>query len=381
MRIAYYLVDYTALGGIQTHLVTLASAVSHMGHDVYVILPATAVLDPMIPPLQAAGVTVHRLNNTPFTRRDRLAMITTLARLLRQIRPDLLHIQQSVPGYDQKATLVARLVGVPITLITEHDYPRPLGGLRDKLLPAFTRLVDGVITVSHFSRQLLTDKPYPSHKIAVVHNGINLQEFAPGPELEERPFPQRFTIGYLGRLEPHKGIDDLLHATALLLPIQPNLHVEISGDGPERPFLEALAQKLNIADHVHFLGRVPSAANFLRQLDVFVLPSRFEAFGLVAAEAMAVGTPVIVSNAGGLPEVVTDGQTGLVVPVDNRPALAQAIGQLASQPTLRQQLIQAGKRHSQTYFSVTRMASETVNLYQKHLSKQASSKTKSVALS
>lgn len=374
MRIAYYLVDYTALGGIQTHLVTLASAVSHMGHDVYAILPATAVLDPMLPPLQDAGVTVHRLNNTPFTRRDRLAMITTLARLLRQIRPDLLHIQQSVPGYDQKATLVARLVGVPITLITEHDYPRPLGGLRDKLLPTLTHLVDGVITVSHFSRQLLTNKPYPSHKIAVVHNGIDLDEFnylsEKTTEKIERTAPaepDRFTIGYLGRLEPHKGIDDLLHATALLLPIQPNLHVEISGDGPERPSLEALAQALGIANHVHFLGRVPNAANFLRQLDIFVLPSRFEAFGLVAAEAMAVGTPVIVTNAGGLPEVVADGQTGLVVPVDNRPALAQAIGQLAAQPTLRQQLIQAGKQHSQTYFSVARMADETVNLYQKHL--------------
>ncbi|MFZ1399671.1 MAG: glycosyltransferase family 4 protein [Candidatus Promineifilaceae bacterium] len=374
MRIAYYLVDYTALGGIQTHLVTLASAVSHMGHDVYAILPATAVLDPMLPPLQDAGVTVHRLNNTPFTRRDRLAMITTLARLLRQIQPDLLHIQQSVPGYDQKATLVARLVGVPITLITEHDYPRPLGGLRDKLLPTLTHLVDGVITVSHFSRQLLTNKPYPSHKIAVVHNGIDLDEFnylsEKTTEKIERTAPaepDRFTIGYLGRLEPHKGIDDLLHATALLLPIQPNLHVEISGDGPERPSLEALAQALGIANHVHFLGRVPNAANFLRQLDIFVLPSRFEAFGLVAAEAMAVGTPVIVTNAGGLPEVVADGQTGLVVPVDNRPALAQAIGQLAAQPTLRQQLIQAGKQHSQTYFSVARMADETVNLYQKHL--------------
>src|SRR5690606_7317873 len=132
-----------------------------------------------------------------------------------------------------------------------------------------------------------------------------------------------------------KGIDDLLHAAAMLLPNQPDLHVNISGDGPERPSLEALAQELGIAGRVHFLGRVPHAPDFLRQLDIFVLPSRFEAFGLVAAEAMAVGTPVIVSNAGGLPEVVAHGKTGLVVPVNSRPALAQAIAKLATQPALR----------------------------------------------
>lgn len=381
MRIAYYLVDYTALGGIQTHLVTLATAVSHMGHDVQVILPGTAVLDPMVAPMQAAGVTVHRLPHTPFTRRGRLAMVTALARLLHQIRPDLLHIQQSVPGYDQKATLVARLVGVPITLITEHDFPRSLGGLRDRLLPTLTHLVDGVITVSDFSRQLLTNDPYPKDKIAVVHNGIDLTEFRYETDTATRPFPEQFTIGYLGRLEPHKGIDDLLHAAAMLLPNQPDLHVNISGDGPERPSLEALAQELGIAGRVHFLGRVPHAPDFLRQLDIFVLPSRFEAFGLVAAEAMAVGTPVIVSNAGGLPEVVAHGKTGLVVPVNSRPALAQAIAKLATQPALRQQLAQAGRRRSHNYFSVARMAGETVQLYQKHLAKRALAKAKSVALS
>lgn len=366
MRIAYYLVDYAALGGIQTHLMTLATAVSQLGHDVHVILPGTAVLNPMVTPMTEAGVTVHRLTNNPFTRRDRIQFILTLARLLRHIRPDLLHIQQSIPGYDQKAPLVAKLVGVPAILITEHDFPRPLGRLRDLLLPALSRLVDGVITVSNFSRDLLAGDPYPKDKIAVVYNGINLEEFTTMAEVE-RPFSPLFTIGYLGRLEPHKGIDDLIHAAALLLPSQPNLHVNIAGNGPERPFLEALAQELGIADHVHFLGRVPDAAQFLRQLDIFVLPSRFEAFGLVAAEAMAVGTAVIVSDAGGLPEVVANGQTGLVVPVDNQPALAQAIAQLANNPRQRQQLIQAGQQRSANCFSAQRMAAETVQLYKKIL--------------
>ncbi len=367
MRIAYYLVDYTALGGIQTHLMTLATAVSQLGHDVHVILPGTAVLDPMVAPMAAAGVTVHRLTNNPFTRKDRIVFIATLARLLRQIRPDLLHIQQSIPGYDQKAPLVAWLTGVPITLITEHDYPRLLGGLRDKLLPLLSRLVDGVITVSDFSRQLLTDRPYPRDKIAVIYNGIDLEAFAGVQVAEKRPFSHLFTIGYLGRLEPHKGIDDLIRATAQLVPTHPDLHVNISGNGPERPSLEALAHELNIADHVHFLGRVPDAADFLRQLDIFVLPSRFEAFGLVAAEAMAVGTPAIVSDAGGLPEVVANGETGFVVPVDAPNALAAAVANLKENATLRQQFIQAGKKRTARCFSAERMAAETVQLYEKYV--------------
>ena len=367
MRIAYYLVDYTALGGIQTHLMTLATAVSQLGHDVHVVLPGTAVLDPMVAPLTAGGVTVHRLSNNPFTRKDRIVFITTLARLLRQIRPDLLHIQQSIPGYDQKAPLIAKLVGVPLTLITEHDYPRPLGGLRDKLLPWLTHLVDGVITVSNFSRHLLTNDPYPQDKIAVVYNGIDLEQFEYAQEATDRPFSKLFTIGYLGRLESHKGIDDLVHAAALLVPNHPDLHVNISGNGPERPSLEALAKALGIAEHVHFLGRVPEAAEFLRQLDIFVLPSRFEAFGLVAAEAMAVGTPAIVSDAGGLPEVVADGETGFVVPMDDPVALATAVAKLKDDAILRQQFIQAGKQRSARCFSAKRMAAETVQLYRKQL--------------
>jgi glycosyltransferase involved in cell wall biosynthesis len=371
MRIAYYLVDHTAIGGIQTHLVTLATAVSRLGHEAHVILPETAVLDPLVPQLEEGGVAVHRLPASPVGRRARLAFFAQLVRLLRHLRPDVLHIQQSIPGYDQKAPLAARLARVPITLITEHDFPRPLSRLRTRLAPLTSRLVDGVITVSNFSRQLLTNNPYPQDKIAVVYNGINLHEFQCEAE-QKRPFPTQrthFTIGYLGRLEPHKGIDDLLHAAALLLPSLPNLHLEISGNGPERHSLETLAHQLGIADHVHFLGRVPNAADFLRQLDIFVLPSRFEAFGLVAAEAMVVGTAVIVSNAGGLPEVVNNGQTGLVVPQDHRPALAKAIAQLAKNPAQRHQLAQAGQYRATTCFSAERMAQETVQLYQKTLHK------------
>ncbi|MCA9900237.1 MAG: glycosyltransferase family 4 protein [Ardenticatenaceae bacterium] len=382
MRIAYYLVDHTAIGGIQTHLVTLATAVSQLGHDVHVILPATAVLDPLVPQLEAEDVTVHRLPASPVGRRARLEFFAQLVRLLRQIQPQIMHIQQSIPGYDQKAPLAAWLARVPATIITEHDFPRPQGRLRTLLMPLLVHLVDRVITVSNFSRHLLANDPYPLDKISVVYNGINLEAFHCLSEkakenteiIEQLGFSKTsvsavaknwhpFIIGYLGRLEPHKGIDDLLHAAALLLPTQPDLHVNIAGNGPERPFLEALAQTLGITSHVHFLGRVPDAANFLRQLDIFVLPSRFEAFGLVAVEAMAVGTAVIVSNAGGLPEVVAHGETGLVVPVDDRPALAQAIAQLANNPIQQQQLIQAGKQRSATCFSAQRMAADTVRLY------------------
>ena len=379
MRIAYYLVDHTAIGGIQTHLVTLATAVSQLGHQADVILPETAVLDPLVPQLEAGGVTVHRLPPSPVGRRARLAYFAHLVRLLRHIQPEIMHIQQSIPGYDQKAPLAARLARVPATVITEHDFPRPQGRLRARLMPLLVHLVDGVITVSNFSRQLLANDPYPLDKISVVYNGINLEEFhylaqkatENSERIEQLGFSKtsvanqhHFTIGYLGRLEPHKGIDDLLHAAALLRPVQPDLHVNISGNGPERPSLEALAQELGIADHVHFLGRVPDAADFLRQLDIFVLPSRFEAFGLVAAEAMAVGTPVIVSDAGGLPEVVDNGKTGLVVPVDDPPALAQAISQLADNPSLRYQLVRSGNTRATNCFSAGRMAQDTVRLYQ-----------------
>ena len=377
-RIAYYLVDHHTIGGIQTHLITLATAVSQHGHDVHAILPGDLVLDPMERPLTTHGVKVHRQPAALMTRSDRLNYLRELYRTLRRIQPDLLHIQESIPAYDKKAILAARAARVPFIVITEHDFPRPTSFLAKRIQQLMGLLVNGVINVSQFSRRALSDANiYPKKRLHTIYNGINVNEFAQ-IQVDKHAFDlpsDAIVVGSLSRLEPHKGVDLLLAATARLAPNWPNLYVLISGDGPENHALNQQAADLGIANRVRFLGRYHDAVAYLNQLDVFVFPSRWEAFGLVAAEAMAVGKPVVGTDVGGLPEVIVDKETGFIVPVDDLDQLTMAISTLLSNPKLRQRMGEAGKTCVHACFSTEIMAKRTMALYENILTKKSPTKS------
>src|SRR5207245_5777728 len=145
----------------------------------------------------------------------------------------------------------------------------------------------------------------------------------------------------LGRL---KGVDVLLRAAATL----PGLLVEVAGDGPERPGLEAIDPSAT------FLGWQPRLDDLLARWDVFALPSREEAFGIAALEAMAAGRPVVATRVGGLPELIEDGLTGLLVPPDDPAALAAALARLAADPALRARMGQAARERAAACFPVER---------------------------
>jgi glycosyltransferase involved in cell wall biosynthesis len=152
-------------------------------------------------------------------------------------------------------------------------------------------------------------------------------------------------LGSVGRLSIEKGLKDLLRAAARLIEHGSPIRVVLAGDGPERARLVKLAGELGIDSHVEFRGevsheRVPAVLN---ELDIFVMPSRAEGFGVAALEAAATELPVVASRVHGIPDVVSDGVTGLLVPPGNVPALAEAIGRLASDAELRTAMGRAGR--------------------------------------
>jgi len=137
------------------------------------------------------------------------------------------------------------------------------------------------------------------------------------------------TIGYLGRLEPYKGVQDLLQAVALLARQEPLVRLTIAGDGGYRSTLENEARSLGISERVVWRGDLRGAdkEEWFRSIDVLAVPSNmWENFGLVALEAQTRGRPVVATNFGGLPDVVQDGETGRLVPVSDPPKLAEALG-------------------------------------------------------
>jgi glycosyltransferase involved in cell wall biosynthesis len=170
----------------------------------------------------------------------------------------------------------------------------------------------------------------------VIPNAIDVAAFA-----IDRPPSDSFRVGFVGRLDPVKRIDVLLAAMKRL---PTNFTLDIFGDGVEREKLEALA-----GPRVVFHGRIDRPQTALSAIDLLVLPSEAEGFGLVLIEAMAAGVPVVASDAPGIRDVVTHERDGLLVPVGDAEALSRAIERIATDATLRGQLIVNGRATARCY--------------------------------
>ncbi len=197
------------------------------------------------------------------------------------------------------------------------------------------------------------------NRASVIYNGIDSAEFEGG---DAYPHPRPYMLG-IGRLVPQKGFDVLLNAYA-----EANLtshDLILAGEGEERTALEELAQKLKIGERVHFLGRADRAKTLalFRGCNFLVLPSRAdEGLPMVVMESLAAGKPVAASRAGGVPEAVIDGVTGLLVPKEDTAALANAIRRLAEDRPLRDRLAAGAAARAQS-FQWTEIAKQYADVY------------------
>jgi glycosyltransferase involved in cell wall biosynthesis len=171
----------------------------------------------------------------------------------------------------------------------------------------------------------------------------------------------------VGRLTEQKGINYLLEAWAQVHPVLPQAVLIIAGDGPLRDSLKQQAAPLG--ESVRFLGWRTDGPTIMADCDTLVLPSLWEGFGLVTLEAMALSRPVIASRVGALPEIVLNGETGLLVPPSNPKALADALCRLLGDPAYARILGQAGRTRLEKHFSVTRMAKQHALVYKEAASR------------
>jgi glycosyltransferase involved in cell wall biosynthesis len=179
--------------------------------------------------------------------------------------------------------------------------------------------------------------------VTVVPYGVDLARFQPIARNGVRS--DEIVIGAVARLSPEKGLDVLLHAAAMLIERRVPLRVLLAGDGPARRQLERLAEQLGIAQRIDFRGEVrhEQVPSVLSELDIFVMPSRAEGFGVAALEAQAMELPVVASNVHGIPDVVEGEGTGLLVPANDAGALAAALERLAGDTALRVEMGRAGR--------------------------------------
>jgi glycosyltransferase involved in cell wall biosynthesis len=161
------------------------------------------------------------------------------------------------------------------------------------------------------------------------------------------------------RLEPQKGLDVAVRALPDIRALYPRAELVVLGEGPQRAELEQLAGKLQVP--VHLLGRVPDVAAWLRRADLLVHPARWEGFGLALLEAMLASKPVVATNVSSIPEIVVDGETGLLVPPDDAAALATAVIRVLDDPG---SCGEQGRSRALSQFSVGRMTDRTLALYE-----------------
>lgn len=328
------------------HLQRWANALARRGHRVCVISQ-----HPCEPGLLDPAVEVEWLRHGG--ERGYFLNAPSLRRLLAKWRPGLLNIHYA-SGYGTTAALsgfAPTLLSVWGSDVFDFPYESRLKAL---LLRWNLRRATAIASTSHaMARQV--QRLTPERKsVAVTPFGVDMQRFAPLPGSRTKG---RLTIGTVKSLEPAYGVDLLLRACAGLLATGGARELQdwrllIVGGGSRRTELEALAFDLGIGQRTEFVGALPhdDVPAGLNRFDIYAAPSRSESFGVAVIEASACELPVIVSDAGGLPEVVRDGETGLVVPRDNVPALQAALERLLLDPALRERLGRNGRAHVEREF-------------------------------
>lgn len=253
------------------------------------------------------------------------------------------------------AGLVGRLARRPVIWHLRVWRPDP------KLDWVLARLATWTIAISEAVRSRLRPWPAAYDRCAVVPNGIDLESFIPfkDPTTVRESLgvpPTARLIGTVGRLVRFKGHRDLLEAFARLRGSHPEIRLLIVGDGPERDTITRGAQELGIAGNVHFAGHREDVADLLSTMEVFILPSLAEDFGRVVIEAMAMDRPVVATAAGGVPEIVLESVTGLLVPPADPAAMAQAVSTLLADPSRAQAMGRAGRQRVEKHYNLQRHA-------------------------
>jgi glycosyltransferase involved in cell wall biosynthesis len=256
------------------------------------------------------------------------------------------------------AMFVKEISGIPFS-ITAHgqDFMSDLGS--DELLRELCATAEFVGAETDYSRDMLAARcPESGEKIFRVYNGIDLTRFPAGQTKQHSMGPVRFLS--TGRLIPFKGFDILIDACAQLQNRALNFACEIIGDGPLRAELEERVAQHNLQERIHFAGE--QSQNYvlraLRNSDIFVLASApdergaSDIFPTVIAEAMASERPVVSTTVAGIPELVANSKTGVLVPPDNAPALADAMDKLAREENLRDDFGRAGRIRIEQEFTI-----------------------------
>lgn len=288
-------------------------------------------------------------------------------RLIRDFHPDIVHAQNSKAGV--LARVAARLAGTPVIVYSAHGFPfhsylDPVRRWAYVLIERWAcRFTDMILVETESIREygmrcrVVRD---PS-KLVTVPMGVDLKKFCPSslrPDNLRRTMgftPEDLVIGTVARLVPGKGLECFLQMAGRIREVRPDVRFLVVGDGPLREDLGRFAKTLGLSREVVFTGHRKDVPALMEAMDLFVLPTLREGFGVVFAEAMAMGIPVIGSRIGPVAEVVEDGVTGYLLPPERPDLFADRALELLGNEDRRRAFGNAGRLRVERYFDETRM--------------------------
>jgi glycosyltransferase involved in cell wall biosynthesis len=287
-----------------------------------------------------------------------------------------LHVHFATPAATV-ALFVKEVFGIPFSM-TVHG-PDEFYDVTAHHLPEKIAAASFICTIGSFCRSQLMKLSAPEHwsKMEVSPLGVDPQLFRPRPTYKD----EHFRILCLGRLVAAKGQAVLLDAVRLLARQGRPVHATFAGDGPDRQRLETMAREYGVTEHVAFLGAVnpESVRGLYAATDAFVLPSFAEGIPVVLMEAMAMEVPCVTTVVNGIPELITSGESGLLVSPSDAAQLADAIETLIANPALRQSLGKAGRRKVTASYDLVRNVARLHNIFRRRLGNTATAEARRAA--
>lgn len=292
-------------------------------------------------------------------------------------KPAVVHLNSAKAG--GVGALAARFARVPLIIFTAHGWAfnedRPLW--QQLVIKFFSWLTvvlsHKTIAVSEAVHKDTQNWLFVQNKVVTIHNGVDSTEFLSREEARSLLFAHTeaqvptgsIIIGTIAELHKNKGLPYAIEAIATLAKKDPSLFYFILGTGEEQKKLASLIKQHGLQERVFLFGFVENAAKYLKAFDAFILPSVKEGLPYVLLEAGLAGLPVVASRVGGIPEIIEDGKTGLLVPPRDKDALCEALQRIIGSPDLRGSFGTALKQRVVDDFSLETMISQTAVLYKK----------------
>jgi|SRR5580658_961194 glycosyltransferase involved in cell wall biosynthesis len=352
MKIAH-VVDSMEVGGAETLVRQMCHLQREQGHE------------PEVYAVAALGALGERMRTEGFrvesnVGRHLIDSSRHFLRLFRSSRPDVVHLHNPTPAI--YAAPAARLAGVPSIVSTRHSLVAPpRNGTMERKYKVAAMFCDWIVGICEATTSNIKDVgSAPDRKIVTVYNGAVPVE---PPPLDQRPAKSGFTLLYVGRLEPVKNLHFLLSAFRAAVAEVPEMQLWMVGDGTERRRLEEAVDQLGVRSNVTFWGQQMDVAPFFASADVFAMSSVSEGLPMSLLQALSSRLPAVVTDVGGMAEVVRLAQAGITVPLGRTESMAEALTRIATQASEREAFANNAEAAFRAHFTLPVMVERYSQLY------------------